>query len=126
MGHLVNLSLHPGSVARRLEMSSNDPEAGDNMDQNEEGDENPTSLCMPTQILNICCMVWGTLLMSCILVILTNTLTLNPKEEEALCVLKRVEINIEYRNLCRLYVRETLWRLWSKYKRRGNKREPVS
>jgi hypothetical protein len=76
-------------------------------------------------ILNIICMIWGTLLTSCILVILTNTLTLNSKEEEALSSLKRVEIDIEYRGLCKLYVRQCLWRLWTNYKYRKDKREPL-
>jgi hypothetical protein len=41
-------------------------------------------------IIAIVSMIWGTMIMSCILVILTNTLTLNTKEEEALSAQRRI------------------------------------
>lgn len=73
-------------------------------------------------IIAIISMVWGTLIMSCILVILTNTLTLNSKEEEALSSQRRIELDIEYQMLCKVYVRECVWRLWKNYKHKQGKR----
>jgi hypothetical protein len=76
-------------------------------------------------IIAIVSMVWGTLIMSCVLVILTNTLRLNSKEEEALSAHRRIEIDIEYELLCKVYVRECVWRLWTNSKHKHGKREPL-
>jgi hypothetical protein len=73
-------------------------------------------------IMSVFCMVWGTLLTSCTLVILTNTLTLSSKEEVSLSSLKRMEKDIEYRHLCRHYVRVTIWRLWCNRRDSANRR----
>ena len=59
-------------------------------------------------IVGVCCMIWGTLVMSCILVVLINTLSLNSNEVEALTCIKRVEGQSHYIQLCKEYIRMSL------------------
>lgn len=65
--------------------------------------------------------IFGSLCISSIIFILINTLTLNSKEMTGLTALKRVESGLRYKEKCKLYIRVTVWRLWTNYKK--NKEE---
>ncbi len=68
------------------------------------------------KILSIFSMLWGKFIMSFILVLLINTISLSSRQLESLSSLKRVEANLEYQHLSKLYIRKSLWRLWQNYK----------
>jgi hypothetical protein len=77
-------------------------------------------------VVEVFCLIWGTLIISCILVVLINTLSMNTKELESLSSLKRVDSQLEYKQLCKQYIRISVYRLWRNFKYNQQIKETIA
>lgn len=85
------------------------------------GDYSPTSEM--GRLVGCICVSWGVLIVSVMVVVLTNTFSMDKSkpfpildEWQSLTLLKKLEMNRKIRVVAGLYIRESLWRLWSNRK----------
>lgn len=69
--------------------------------------------------------IFGSLCISGTIFILLNALTLDPQEQAGLTAYRRVSCHLLYKENCRLYIRVTLWRLWTNYKNNRHVKESL-
>ena len=66
--------------------------------------------------IGVLCVCWGALIVSVMVVVLTNAFSMNRNESQSLKILNKLEKNSILREKAAEYLRESLWRVWKNHK----------